>query len=42
MGPRARPSVRFASLGYGGLLERIRFAVDPAINSFFFGTVTER
>lgn len=28
-------------LGYGGLLERIRFAIDPAIKSFFFGTGTE-
>lgn len=24
-------------LGYGGLLERIRFAVDPGDNSFYFG-----
>ena len=24
-------------LGYGGLLERIRFAVDPSENSFYFG-----
>jgi hypothetical protein len=24
-------------LGYGGLLERIRFAVDPVGNSFHFG-----
>jgi hypothetical protein len=24
-------------LGYGGLLERIRFAVDPANNLFYFG-----
>lgn len=24
-------------LGYGGLLERIRFAVDPASNRFYFG-----
>lgn len=24
-------------LGYGGLLERIRFAVDPNDNSFYFG-----
>jgi hypothetical protein len=24
-------------LGYGGLLERIRFAVDPSDNSFYFG-----
>jgi hypothetical protein len=24
-------------LGYGGLLERIRFAVDPSENSFHFG-----
>lgn len=26
-------------LGYGGLLERIRFAVDPGDNSFYFGPV---
>ena len=25
-------------LGYSGLLERIRFAVDPYTNSFFFGS----
>ncbi|MGH7845163.1 MAG: hypothetical protein ACREQW_08345 [Candidatus Binatia bacterium] len=25
-------------LGYGGLLERIRFAVDPQENFFYFGT----
>lgn len=24
-------------LGYGGLLERIRFAIDPNDNSFYFG-----
>ena len=24
-------------LGYGGLLERIRFAIDPGENDFFFG-----
>jgi hypothetical protein len=24
-------------LGYGGLLERIRFAVDPGTDSFYFG-----
>jgi hypothetical protein len=26
-------------LGYGGLLERIRFAVDPDDNSFYFGPI---
>lgn len=26
-------------LGYGGLLERIRFAVDPSDNSFYFGSM---
>lgn len=26
-------------LGYGGLLERIRFAVDPSDNTFYFGPV---
>lgn len=26
-------------LGYSGLLERIRFAVDPGSNHFYFGTV---
>jgi hypothetical protein len=26
-------------LGYAGLLERIRFAVDPSDNSFYFGTL---
>jgi len=26
-------------LGYGGLLERIRFAVDPSDNSFYFGPI---
>lgn len=25
-------------LGYGGLLERIRFAIDPSANNFFFGS----
>ena len=25
-------------IGYSGLLERIRFAVDPHTNSFFFGS----
>jgi len=25
-------------LGYGGLLERIRFAIDPGTNSFYFGS----
>jgi hypothetical protein len=24
-------------LGYSGLLERIRFAIDPQTNSFYFG-----
>ena len=24
-------------LGYGGLLERIRFAIDPSENAFYFG-----
>ena len=24
-------------IGYNGLLERIRFAVDPSLNSFYFG-----
>jgi len=26
-------------LGYGGLLERVRFAVDPSENSFYFGPI---
>jgi len=26
-------------LGYGGLLERLRFAVDASDNSFYFGTM---
>jgi hypothetical protein len=26
-------------LGYSGLLERIRFAVDPQKNDFFFGPI---
>lgn len=26
-------------LGYSGLLERIRFAVDPSTNRFYFGSV---
>lgn len=26
-------------LGYGGLLERVRFAVDPSDNSFYFGSL---
>ncbi len=26
-------------LGYGGLLERVRFAVDPGDNSFYFGSM---
>lgn len=28
-------------LGYGGMLERIRFAVDPRENDFFFGSGAE-
>jgi hypothetical protein len=24
-------------IGYNGLLERIRFAVDPSLNTFYFG-----
>ena len=28
-------------LGYGGMLERIRSAVDPRENDFFFGTDAE-
>lgn len=27
-------------LGYGGLLERIRFALDPSVNDFYFGPST--
>ena len=27
------------SIGYSGLLERIRFAVDPDTNSFIFGAL---
>lgn len=26
-------------IGYSGLLERIRFAIDPGSNSFFFGAL---
>ena len=29
-------------LGYGGLLERVRFAVDPQQNYFYFGPSTQR
>ncbi len=29
-------------LGYAGLLERIRFAVDPQTNGFYFGRISER
>lgn len=28
-------------LGYSGLLERIRFAVDPGANRFYFGSVDD-
>ncbi len=28
-------------LGYSGLLERIRFAVDPSANDFYFGAIPE-
>ena len=26
-------------IGYGGLLERVRFAVDPGTNQFYFGPI---
>jgi hypothetical protein len=26
-------------LGYGGLLERVRFAIDPELNQFWFGAI---
>lgn len=29
-------------LGYSGLLERIRFAVDPGTNDFYFGGISDR
>jgi hypothetical protein len=35
---REWPSGNF--IGYAGLLERIRFAIDPASNSFFFGAIS--
>lgn len=28
-------------LGYSGFLERIRFAVDPSTNRFYFGTIKD-
>ena len=28
-------------VGYSGFLERIRFAVDPGANDFYFGLPTE-
>ncbi len=29
-------------LGYSGLLERVRFAVDPETNDFYFGGIHDR
>jgi hypothetical protein len=33
------PRMAGTFLGYSGLLERIRFAVDPQKNDFFFGPI---
>jgi hypothetical protein len=36
------PEWRYGTfLGYSGFLERIRFAVDPATNDFYFGGISQ-